>query len=101
MPSAAIIHTACFAVGAVVGGGVVSAVSFRKRQIPASTTSVDTSVARVAVPPIIEMAQSGNAKISNAVAVSTLPPPVLKYGHPGEFLFGVDLGSATGAQLSI
>ncbi|KAG1749113.1 uncharacterized protein EDB91DRAFT_834654 [Suillus paluster] len=79
MPSAAIIHAACFAVGAVVGGGVVTAVSSRKRQIPTSTTSVGTSVS----PPIIEMGQSGGAKLSNAVVVSAPNSPVLKYGHPG------------------
>ncbi|KAG0706377.1 hypothetical protein DFH29DRAFT_170779 [Suillus ampliporus] len=79
MPSSAIIHAACFAVGAVVGGGVVSAVASRKRQIPISTTPVNTSVA----PPIIEMGQGGGAKISNAVVASTPTSPVLKYGHPG------------------
>ncbi|KAG2348578.1 hypothetical protein BDR05DRAFT_957210 [Suillus weaverae] len=78
MPSAAIIHAACFAVGAVVGGGVVSAVASRKRQIPI-TTSANTSLA----PPIIEMGQSGGAKLSNAVTASALSSPVLKYGHPG------------------
>jgi endonuclease G len=79
MPSAAIIHAACFAVGAVVGGGVVTAVASRKRQIPI-TTSANTSVA----PPIIEMGQSGGAQLSNAVTASALSSPVLKYGHPGE-----------------
>jgi endonuclease G len=88
MPSSAIIHAACFAVGAVVGGGVVTAVSSKKRQVPISTTSVDASVARVGAPPIIEMDKSGGAKISNAVVASTPMPPVLKYGHPGEFLLG-------------
>jgi len=41
-------------------------------------------VARKEVPPIIEMGQSGGAKISNAVAAPTHLPPALKFGHPGE-----------------
>ncbi|KAG1765739.1 hypothetical protein EV702DRAFT_1212246 [Suillus placidus] len=78
MPSPATIHAAYFAVGAVVGGSVVSAVASRKRQIPI-TTSANTSVA----PPIIEIGLSGGAKLSNAVTASALSSPVLKYGHPG------------------
>lgn len=58
---------------------MVSAVASTKRQIPIAT-SVNTSVA----PPIIEMGQSGGAKLSNAVTVSALSSPVLKYGHPGD-----------------
>ena len=94
MPSSTIIHAACCI--------------FREEADPYeqwSTTLVDRSDLRgsSSSPTHHRNAQSDGAKISNAVAVSTLPPPVLKYGHPGEFLFGVDLGSATpsGAQLLI
>lgn len=58
---------------------MVSVVASNKRQIPI-TTSANTSVA----PPIIDMGQSGGAKLSSAVAVSALSSPVLKYGHPGD-----------------
>ncbi|KAF8126515.1 hypothetical protein EV363DRAFT_1452894 [Boletus edulis] len=62
------IHVACFAVGALVGGGVASVVSTHK----------PTPVARP--PPIIDLDRKGDAKLSTTVpAVSA----VLKYGHPG------------------
>ncbi|KIJ17089.1 hypothetical protein PAXINDRAFT_111817 [Paxillus involutus ATCC 200175] len=87
MPSTTFIHAACFAVGAVVGGGVVTAVSSRKRTIPVSTgataSAANTAVLAPVVPPVIELGPSGGARISNAAAATMLTSPVLKYGHPG------------------
>lgn len=86
MPSAAAIHAACFAVGAVVGGGIAAAVSARGvgRPRPASVTSSGTAVIPAVGPPIVEVGPTGDAKLIPSAAVSgALVSPVLKYGHPG------------------
>lgn len=72
MPSAAVVHAACFAVGAVVGGGVAAVVSARGSTRPGLT-----------VPPIVEIGPTGDAKLPNAAVSGALVSPVLKYGHPG------------------
>ncbi|KAI6110075.1 hypothetical protein F5141DRAFT_1278700 [Pisolithus sp. B1] len=72
MPSAAVIHAACFAVGAVVGGGVAAVASARGSRRPVST-----------VPPIVEIGPTGDAKLPSATVSGALVSPVLKYGHPG------------------
>lgn len=85
MPGSAIIHAACFAAGAVIGGGVVTAVSSsKKRQIPqASVPTVDSKRAGVLFPPVVEVGANGDARITNAAAA--LASPVLKYGNPGMY----------------
>jgi endonuclease G len=87
MPSSVIIHAAYFAAGAVIGGGLVTAVSSgKKRQIPSpqfSVPTVDLRQSGVVIPPIVEIGASGDARITNAAAAMTLAPPVLKYGNPG------------------
>ncbi|KAG8217222.1 hypothetical protein J3R82DRAFT_5308 [Butyriboletus roseoflavus] len=70
MPNASFLHVACFAVGAVVGGGVATVVSARK---PNPTPP----------PAIIDLDQKGDAKISTALATVPTLSAVLKYGHPG------------------
>lgn len=72
MPGANFIHVACFAVGAIVGGGVATAVSIRKPQTIAPPP-----------PPVIDLDRKGDANFSTAL--TTVPPvsAVLKYGHPG------------------
>ncbi|KAN0075472.1 hypothetical protein V8E55_011495 [Tylopilus felleus] len=70
MPNASFIHVACFAVGAVVGGGIATAISSRKPLLTARP------------PPVIDLDQKGDATLSTALA--TIPPsPALKHGHPG------------------
>ncbi|KIO04109.1 hypothetical protein M404DRAFT_602542 [Pisolithus tinctorius Marx 270] len=90
MPSATAIHAACFAVGAVVGGGIAAAVSARGvgRPRPASATASSTAVIPAVGPPIVEVGPTGDAKLIPSAAVSgALVSPVLKYGHPGGFSF--------------
>lgn len=70
MPNASFIHVACFAVGAVVGGGLATVVSTRK---PTPTPP----------PAVIDLDRNGDAKISTAIATVPTLSTVLKYGHPG------------------
>lgn len=86
MPSGAIVHAAVFAVGAIVGGGVATAVA-RKRE------------ATVISPPVVTQGIPTQAPVldvrgGNASGILMKPPPgvvtevdnaVLKYGHPGMF----------------
>ncbi|KAL4074699.1 hypothetical protein V8B97DRAFT_1868444 [Scleroderma yunnanense] len=79
MPGAKAIHAACFAVGAVVGGGIATLVSARStRPAPSTTTAVVPTV-----PPIVEVGPSGDARFPSGVVSTALVSPVLKYGHPG------------------
>lgn len=71
MPSASFIHVACFAVGAVVGGGVATVVSSRRPILAARP------------PAVLDLDQTGDAKLSTAVAPIPALSAVLKYGHPG------------------
>jgi endonuclease G, mitochondrial len=92
MPSSVIIHAAYFAAGAVIGGGIVTAVSKKRqiRSIPSpqfSAPTVDLRQSGTIIPPIVEIGTGGDARITNAAAVMTLAPPVLKYGNPGEYIF--------------
>ncbi|KAH7927740.1 hypothetical protein BV22DRAFT_1103540 [Leucogyrophana mollusca] len=80
MPNSAIIHAACFAVGAVVGGGVV-AVSSRKRHL-SLPPSTDANVAPI-TSPVIDMGPGGSARLSSTYDAVALAGPVLKYGNPG------------------
>lgn len=71
MPSTPFIHVACFTVGALVGGGVATAISSRR----------PTPVARP--PPVLDLDKNGDARLSTAVAPTSAVSAVLKYGHPG------------------
>ncbi|KAH7889958.1 hypothetical protein F5I97DRAFT_1924468 [Phlebopus sp. FC_14] len=81
MSSATVIHAACFAVGAVVGGGVVTVVSARRRPVPVTATTASSAVTPVAAP-VIELGPTGDAIISSTAATA-LVSPVLRHGHPG------------------
>ena len=106
MPSASVIHAACFAVGAVVGGGTVAALastSSRKQQ-HAPTSSSPSGAGPSAKPngnvgftagttastwgsgsgAVMQVGKNGQMQVSPASA-STLGSTVLKYGHPGAF----------------
>ncbi|EMD38664.1 hypothetical protein CERSUDRAFT_113839 [Gelatoporia subvermispora B] len=80
MPSSTIMHAAVFAVGAIVGGGVATAVSSRRRQVP--MTPPVAVKATDSPSPLVDVQQSG------ATALQTMSPvmmdtAVLKYGNPG------------------
>ncbi|PCH38707.1 hypothetical protein WOLCODRAFT_136405 [Wolfiporia cocos MD-104 SS10] len=74
MPGVSIVHAAFFAVGALVGGGVATAVSASRRQgspMPAQPQQ-----------PVLDVKQGGITQIQGSSAVS-IQSPVLKYGNPG------------------
>ena len=77
MPSSALVHAACFAVGAIVGGGAVAAASLsRKRDttIPAVTKST----------PVVELGRGGNLDIAKTAQNLVEAEGILKYGNPGK-----------------
>ena len=90
MPGATIVHAAAFAVGALVGGGAMAAVSARRQQ-QAPPASVP-AVAPTPPQPVVDVKPGGVTRISPQAAspVSVLPP-MLKYGNPGTWLVCFDV----------
>lgn len=83
MSSSTIIRAAFFAVGAIVGGGVATAVSTRNKQVPALGQS------QTSPPPIIQVGKSGATTVSLPDNALQADLPVLRYGNPGKaILFG-------------
>ena len=88
MPSGAVVHAAVFAVGAIVGGGLATAVAARKRDALSPTTARPPVPAQTVPqnPPVLDVRKGEDAR-----AVMKPPPgmvmevdhSVLKYGHPG------------------
>ena len=88
MPSGAVVHAAVFAVGAIVGGGLATAVASRKRDVLSPTTARPPVPAQTAPqsPPVLDVKKGEDAR-----AIMKPPPgmvmevdhSVLKYGHPG------------------
>lgn len=76
MANSLVVHGAIFAVGALVGGGIATAVAQKRETAPSQ------SVARSQQPvaPILQVGTTGNAVITPNVGV--LCPP-LRYGSPG------------------
>ncbi|KAI0818803.1 hypothetical protein BC629DRAFT_1588131 [Irpex lacteus] len=81
MPSSTILQAACFAVGALVGGGVVTAVESRRRAVPLPPQP--TTSTRLPGPPIVEVQQTGTTRITTPNALVGIDSPVLKHGNPG------------------
>lgn len=74
MPASSIIHAACFAVGAAVGGGAVAALhASRKKEALRTTAQASNALAEVGV--------TGDPRLSAGAA--TAVGPFLKYGNPG------------------
>lgn len=88
MPSSSIIHAACFAVGAIVGGGTVAALS-QKRQTPVPPIPAQNStIVTPSVPaptqstaPVVKTNSSGYPDLTKTLAET--PNAVLRYGNPG------------------
>ncbi len=81
MSSSTILHAAFFAVGALVGGGVATAVS-NKRSLPVVTPATKSGTS--APPPIVELAPTtGLTHIATPGALVKVDSTVLKHGHPG------------------
>lgn len=76
MASSTILHAACFAVGALVGGGIATAVSNQKRPIPPPPSPSRSQ-------PIVEVAPTGTTRITTPSTLVTIDSPVLKHGNPG------------------
>ncbi|KAH8108448.1 hypothetical protein DFH11DRAFT_1632900 [Phellopilus nigrolimitatus] len=88
MPSASIVHAACFAIGAIAGGGAVAAVGLSRSKhqsaSAAPSTSAGTSVGIVPVQtpsPALQVGKNGLPDL--ATIAGQLPGTVLKYGNPG------------------
>ncbi|KAI0340674.1 hypothetical protein BDW22DRAFT_391884 [Trametopsis cervina] len=77
MPSTTIIHAAAFAVGALVGGGVATAIESRRRVVPLPPSSSGGPS------PIVQVDQHGKTRISTSGALVTVDSPVLRHGNPG------------------
>ncbi|KAI0928240.1 hypothetical protein AcW1_005547 [Taiwanofungus camphoratus] len=87
MPGATVMHAAMFAMGALVGGGVATAVGARRRQIglpPGPAPAMTTTPVQTPQAPIVDVRPGGVTQITSpASVVTSLEPPVLKYGNPG------------------
>ena len=86
MASSTIVHAAVFAVGALVGGGVATAVTSRKRDEygVARTTAVTTT--QVPPNPPVGDVKSGEGAVMKSPPAGTavqVDTAILKYGHPG------------------
>jgi endonuclease G, mitochondrial len=80
MASSTIIHAACFAVGALVGGGIASAISASsaKRSIQVPTQAEPSKAPIVQIQP-----STGVTGITAPDAVVKVDSTVLKHGNPG------------------
>ncbi|KAG6812763.1 hypothetical protein H0H92_000678 [Tricholoma furcatifolium] len=75
-----IIRAAIFAAGALVGGGVATAISSRAQSLPPRPTPVASSTPA----PIIELDESGKARLQETSIVPSIgASTILKYGNPG------------------
>ena len=81
MPSASVIHAACFALGAAVGGGIAAASLSRKRDVivPLVPSTSAPSTAR----PVVELSRAGQLDVARTAENLALAGGVLKYGNPG------------------
>lgn len=85
MPSSSIIRAACFAVGALVGGGAVAALQ-QKRQspvpIPAQTsTTLSSSTPSPSSAPVVKTGPNGLPDLAKTLTQTS--DAVLRYGNPG------------------
>ena len=78
MASSTIVHAAVFAVGALVGGGVATAVASRNKP----RDMLPPVPAQRPVPPIMDMKEGVLVKPPPGATVQ-IDTSVLKYGHPG------------------
>ncbi|KAF7800258.1 hypothetical protein EIP86_011505 [Pleurotus ostreatoroseus] len=79
MSSTTILHAACFAVGALVGGGIATAVSSGKRTVP----SPPVAPAAATPGPIVEVGTSGVTRLATPGTLVKVDSAILKHGNPG------------------
>ena len=80
MPSSTIVHAACFAVGALVGGGVATAISASssKRAVPVPVPAESSRG------PIVDITPStGTTTLTVPNGVVQQESAILKHGNPG------------------
>ncbi|KAI0079023.1 hypothetical protein K474DRAFT_1640536 [Panus rudis PR-1116 ss-1] len=97
MPSASIVHATCFAVGALVGGGIAASVT-NKRKVPPPAAYVSHSAApatsAVPIPPTptttipppvvdIEPGKGTPQVRATSETLAKVDTAILKYGNPG------------------
>ncbi|THH04821.1 hypothetical protein EW145_g5244 [Phellinidium pouzarii] len=84
MPNATLVHAACFAIGAAVGGGTVAAIGLsRKRTVPPQASASTSAVLVPAQPPSPMLQIGANGMPDLARSAGQFPGTVLKYGNPG------------------
>ncbi|EKM55745.1 uncharacterized protein PHACADRAFT_256597 [Phanerochaete carnosa HHB-10118-sp] len=81
MPSSTILHAACFAVGALVGGGVATAIS--RNNTAQRPVAVPVPASESVKQPIVEVQPSGAPKLSTPGTLVKTDSQLLRYGHPG------------------
>ncbi|KAI0057129.1 hypothetical protein BV25DRAFT_1460950 [Artomyces pyxidatus] len=82
MPSTTLIRAAFFTVGAVVGGGVVTALgASRRKEAVVVTSATPVYTGKTVDTPLIEAGVAGDPRISSIAGAAV--GPVLKYGYPG------------------
>lgn len=98
MPSSAIVRVACFAVGAMVGGGVATALAARRRELPRAESAAAVTAAPLGAiqpSPFLDMKAGAVTPASAPSALITSDLPTLKYGYPGTFFTFLDNQSSS------
>jgi endonuclease G, mitochondrial len=75
--TSAVVSAAIFAAGAVVGGGVATAISYQRRRLELVPIAPSPSPA-VSEPTVVQLNEGGQLEVQNLILSS-----VLKYGNPG------------------
>ena len=81
MPSSTILHAACFAVGALVGGGVATAIG-RNNTVP-RPVPMPVPTSESVKEPIVGVQLGGAPKLSTPGTLIKAESQLLEYGHPG------------------
>jgi endonuclease G len=76
MANSLVVQGAIFAVGALVGGGIATAVARKNETVPPQSIAIPQQP----VLPVLQVGTTGNAVIAPNFAIAS---PPLKYGNPG------------------
>lgn len=83
MPASALVHTAVFMAGALLGGGITAVASSRKIQSSPSVQVAPAAPTNTSAP-VLEVRPNGGMQVSEVALAASGLPSVLKYGNPGE-----------------
>ncbi|KAF9001971.1 hypothetical protein BDQ17DRAFT_1244021 [Cyathus striatus] len=78
MSPSVIVHAAVFTAGALLGGGIATAVASKKVTQPVAAVPVPVCPA-----PVVVVDDFGKASISKEMSITSSLPSVLKHGNPG------------------